>query len=122
MKVTVINNSESVIYNGKIYGYEQSFDVDETIGKSLIDRGYVAETSSHNEVKPVEEQDEEVIDTAESNDLEDMSYQELKRMASQLGLDATGKKDELIARINAYNSTEEYICDDGDLPNTSMPD
>lgn len=125
MIVTVINDKESVLYNSVFYGCGESFEVDDTIGKSLIERGYVAE-----------------ID--EAKDIKDLSYPELKKLASQMGLSASGRKEDLIARISAAevdNSAEDDKSEDnenaaqeenldgtdsenaaGEMPDTNMPE
>ena len=127
MKVTVTKENESVIYNGTIYSHGQSFDVDDAIGKSLMERGYVSDASS---------------DAASGgNLLETLSYPELKKLAAEKGVAATGKKEDLIARILAAEAEDEYEADEeqdaaedeepkaaedeseaDELPNTSMPD
>ena len=132
MKVTVIK--DSVIYNGVIYKEEQSFEACDAIAESLIERGYVKEITE----API------MTGNLDRNQLEEMSYPELKRLASQMGLSANGKKDELIARICAVEvdvevegdntdddenaAPDENVGDtegdnsNGDLPNTSMPE
>ena len=65
MKVTVIKKQESVIYNGKIYRYNDSFEADEAIGKSLMERGYVAITAA----APA---DEMPVEEAEDSDSEEL--------------------------------------------------
>lgn len=120
MRVTVIKNS--VIYKGEIYGIGGSFDADELIGKSLIERGYVKETDGA-----------EVIEgTLDEAQLQEMSVKDLKRLAGDMGLDTSGKKDELIARIcnekvNVEVEEDEIVDEGGneaadDLPDTSMPE
>lgn len=114
MKVTVIKKNESVIYNGVIYSKGQSFEADDLIGKSLIERGYVeavGDTETHTTHLDAEQ-------------LKGLSYHELKKLASNMGLDSSGKKVDLIARLCAV---EVYADFDpaglySDLPNTNMPD
>lgn len=135
MKVIVIKENESVIYNGIIYKNGEAFEANDLIAKSLIERGYVKEENSEEEAK---------MQTGylDKEQLEAMSYPDLKSLASQMGLDAKGKKEELIARIceaevNVEEETTEGITEDenteganseeettegGDLPNTSMPE
>lgn len=119
MKVTVIKDNESVIYGGKIYTFGQSFEADDAICKSLIARGYVASN---------EEMDEADVQTGclDESQLQEMSYSELKSLAAQLGVDAKGKKEELIERIRSEKVAvePEAIVEeaDGDLPNTGMPE
>lgn len=116
---------ESVIYNKKIYGKDDSFEINDNIGKSLIERGYVKEVDA--------EEKDVLTGEVDNSQLNELSYQELKALASQNGLSAKGTKDELIARIResaeaipeATEPKEEEIADDdisGDLPNTSMPE
>lgn len=117
MNLTVIK--DSVIYNGKIYAKGEVIEnANEVIGKSLIERGYVEETNEADILTGH-------LDEAQ---LQEMSYQDLKRLASQMGLDTTGKKGDLIARISGVEvSTEDdaVIGEDNpsdNLPNTSMPE
>ena len=123
MNVTVIKKTESVIYNGKIYGHGETFEVDDLIGESLMKRGYVAIA--------VETTDEADVQTGvlDESQLQEMSYNDVKRLAAQMGLDAKGKKEDLIARIcatevSANTEAEEEAEDEpcGDLPDTSMPE
>ena len=129
MNVTVIKEQESVIYNGVIYYHGDSFEVDEAIGESLMERGYVAITAAAPaDEAPVEDTEEAVEElqeaVVEADELEGMSYSELKRIAAQKGLSAIGKKDELIARIREaempVEEAEESDCEE--LPNTAMPE
>lgn len=129
MNVTVTKKNESVIHNGKIYKHGESFTVEEVIGKSLIERGYVAVTGE-------EEQDEAElkIGTLDAEQLRELSYPKLKQLAAQMGVEAKGSKEELIAKITAVEvgigeeeeeeqtseEEEEEISDE--LPNTDMPE
>lgn len=125
MQVTVIHPTESVIYNGVIHKCGQSFDVEDSIGKSLIERGYVSAEGDANV--------EGHLDKAQ---LMAMSYPTLKRLAADMGVSAVGNKETLVARICAAtvycepqseveaDSVEGEALEDtaDDLPNTSMPD
>lgn len=126
MKVIVCKEDESVIYNSNIYRHGESFEVDDAIGKSLIDRGYVAAADA----------------AGEGDTLEGMSYPKLKKLAAEMGVAATGTKDELIERIrNAGETADETETEDeeeseggevegeeesgetaDELPNTDMPE
>lgn len=114
MNVTVIK--DSVIYNGKIYAKDESFEANDLIGKSLIERGYVAEV------------DEAKVLTGhlDKTQLEEMSYNDLKALASQMDLSAKGSKAELIERIcGAEVSVDEDAVDEettDEMPDTSMPE
>lgn len=121
MKVTVIK--DSVIYKGVIYTVNDTFDADDAIAVSLEKRGYVTPAI---EVVNVETVDEEVPTTGhlDSEDLANMSYQDLKKLASDLGLSANGKKEELIERISAceVEVPSDAVVEEDELPNTSMPE
>jgi len=124
MNVTVIKNNESVIYDGKIYSHGQSFEVDDLIGKSLMERGYVAMSIPDSVIEATTSPDGEgnTDDVSIKASLENASYTELKKMAASMGLNANGKKTDLIARIiGAEQDTEEDEAL-GDLPNTDMPE
>lgn len=121
MNLTVIK--DSVIYNGKIYENGETIEnANEVIGKSLIERGYVEEINEA----------EILTGHLDETQLHEMSYQDLKRLAAQMGLDTTGKKDELIARISGVevNTDADAVTEDEPseeetsegLPNTSMPE
>lgn len=130
MKVIVTKSDESVIYGGNVYVCGQSFDVADAIGESLAKRGYV------------EIMDEAKMQTGylDADQLNEMSYPDLKRLAAQMGVDASGKKDELIAKICAVEvevesdasqeAAFEPQSEDGaevdstptELPNTDMPE
>lgn len=136
MKAKVICKEESVIYKGNIYTHGDEFEVDETIGKSLIERGYIAGITDNADLFD----EEEVCDL--NAELEAMSYPQLKAYASELGVSAKGTKDELIERILKYmaeveeteaeeveeeaeadfEESEDEAEEAGELPNTSMPE
>ena len=81
---------ESVIYKGVIYQIGDHIEVDDVIGASLLARGCIKEYS-------------EATVKAKWNkeDLETWKMGELKRLAAELGIEATGKKAELIEKICA---------------------
>lgn len=141
MRAKVINNQESVIYKDQIYKFGDEFEIDEVIGKSLVERGYIAVMTDNAELfnedevmevpadeveekdlfAEVEEESKEAQEGIEIREVESMSYPELKAYASVLGLSASGKKDELIARINEHlEGLDEAEADE--LPNTDMPE
>lgn len=123
MIITVIK--DSVIYNGKIYNNGDTIEnANEIVAKSLIERGYVKEIDA----------DEKELLTGHLDEaqLKEMSYQELKKLAAQMELDTSGKKEDLIARIcNTEVSVEkEAVVEEeisgeettDEMPNTSMPE
>ncbi|MBR5945172.1 MAG: hypothetical protein IKZ94_09525, partial [Lachnospiraceae bacterium] len=67
---------------------------------------------------------EEVSPTAETSNLEDMSYTELKKLAKEMGLPARGSRDELLARIrdNQGTSVDEAEEDEEDISEDAVPD
>ena len=130
MRAKVINNIESVIYKSEIYKFGDEFEIDEVIGKSLVERGYIAAITDNAELfgedevvdVPADEVDEaEVTLEIRDENIESMGYPELKAYASALGLPANGKKNELIDRINEHlEGLDEAEADE--LPNTDMPE
>lgn len=133
MKVLVVK--DSVIYQGQIYKTNTSFDLDDVLAKELIKNGIavsysnkkeevVAESAS--EDSPEEQKEVKTVTvTFDKESLEEMKYQELKKLASDMGLDASGKKEELVERIAnelVEVDTDEVAEDEEDLPNTSMPE
>lgn len=125
MIARVISTSESVIYNGEIYGYDDTFEVDDAIGKSLIERGLISgETDKENLFSEDEVADgEEIREAIEMReDIDEMSYQELKSYASKLMISASGTKGELIERIKMYLANLPEAEETEELPDTSMPE
>lgn len=126
---------DSVIYRGVIYPLDKEFECDDAIAESLIGRGYVEPVRGFYEEEELENEvtsdNEEVKGHLDPTDLaENYSYQELKKLASDLGVSANGKKEELIERIcsvevgyspDAVVEVEEEEESD-ELPNTSMPE
>lgn len=124
MKAKVITTDESVIYNEKIYCCGDEFEIDEAIGKSLIERGLIAGVTANENLFPEEvAAADETLEAVEMRaDIDEMSYSELKSYASELGLSAIGKKGELIARIKEHLSDLDEADDSDEIPNTSMPE
>lgn len=127
MKVLVVK--DSVIYQGQIYKTNTSFDLDDVLAKELIKNGIVVAYGNEKEEKvAVEDSQEEQKATVEGEIskemLEEMKYQELKKLASDMGLDASGKKEELIERISKETVEVEVEAEEEEeeLPNTSMPE
>ena len=145
MFVKVIHEKESVIYKEGIYKKDDVFEVDEVIAESLIERGYVVPTEvSEAEVIDVEyEEVEEEVETVkgkwDKEDLKTWKVAELKELAEELGIEATGKKEELIEKICEVEveiPSDEIITEeefeeiqeaseeetDGEGPDTGMPE
>ena len=127
MRAKVIKTDESVIYAGQIYKFGDEFEIDDLIGKSLIERGYIQGVTDNGDLFA----EDEVVDLTVN--VEEMSYPQLKAYASELGISASGKKEELIERIKDFLSTVEELPEEaeaetedeeeaGELPNTSMPE
>ena len=104
MKCTV--TKDSVIHNGEIYEVGSVIDLPSKSAESLINIG-VVESVDKSECLENE--------TSEDKKLEDCSYQELKKLANDMGLSAKGTKEELIERISSSNTDSEE-----EAPNTSM--
>lgn len=127
-KIKVINDKESVIYRNQIYIFGDEFEIEDTdVAMSLMERGYVEAVTDSPELYP----EVETASVEAEGSLEEMSYQDLKKMASEMGIDASGKKNELIERIRNHvaNSTIDETTDDEDpeeivdeAPITSMPE
>lgn len=120
MKVRVINKKESVIYKGEVYRFDEEFEMDEVIAKGLSERGYIqaVENTDEEEITATETQD------GENDPLEGKSYKELQKMAKEMGLDASGKKEELIERISEVMFEVPFsdLPEDDEFPNTNMPE
>ena len=125
MIAKVISTNESVIYNGKIYGFDDEFEVSDEIGKFLIERGLIAGKTDNANLFPEDEVEdvEEILEAVEMrNDIDEMSYPELKSYASELGLSASGTKVELIERIKEHFADLDEAEETEELPDTSMPE
>ena len=128
MKVTVIKPDESVIYGGKIYAHGESFEVNDLVGQSLVERGYVAAEGEDVQEEEVHH-DEAHLDEAQ---LRGMAYSALKKLAADMGVSAVGDKETLIARICAVEAECEAPSDvdeapeaeeaADDMPVTDMPE
>ena len=126
MKVVVISKDESIIYQNKIYVFNDVVDMDDVVAESLMKRGYVVIETEDGSIYP----ENEVVEI--DSRLDDLKYQQLKKMASKLKLDPSGNKSELVARLRNYVKEKEpsvEIADDvqeeepvDELPNTSMPE
>lgn len=117
--VKVINSS--IVHQGNIYKKGDEFELDSIIAESLEKEGYVQSF----------QEGEFVEGNLASDDLESMSYQDLKKLASDLGVTAKGSKEELIQKIidtkNEVTVEEKVPEEDdeeveGEIPNTSMPE
>ena len=118
MRVKVIKTDESVIFDHKIYGFEEEFELPDAIGKSLIERGVVVDVSTPFQENKGDDENE----VKEGVDINEMSYPELKSYASKLGLSSNGKKDELITRINEYFEQLEEADTDNEGEDENDPD
>lgn len=130
MRVKVIK--DSVIYEGGIYQIDETFDIDDVVGTGLIKSGYVvaegdnapdgvAEVDSG--VPEEDSQEEQMTGTLSAEDLQGMSYQGLKKLAADLGVGASGTKEELIDKISKVEITVDADdAEEEDAPNTSMPE
>ena len=134
MFVKVIHETESVIYKKEIYKKGDTFEIDEALAASLVERKYVEPAEPFDGVIDVEYKEvveEKIEDEAETvkgkfdkEQLMGMDYAEIKKIASDLGIKAVGKKDELIKKICAEEveiPVEAMITED-ELPNTDMPE
>lgn len=91
------------------------FEVDDKNGRRLISMGYAVE------VRPGEKKDETPIVTDEKP-LEEYSYQELKKMAKELGLSANGTAAALLDRIRESIRQPEEDETDGAEPEEDSDD
>ena len=124
--------NESVVYNGSIYKKNDIMNVDDAVGASLVKRGVITafeETEEESVEEFIEEKSVETVNGKwDKEDLKTWKVAELKELATELGIDATGKKEELIEKICADKAeipvdaiiTEEEAIEE--LPNTSMPE
>lgn len=84
---------------------------DEFVLNDLLNAGYVetleeantqmtAENDEEPKGEPDEEPEEETLTgTLDTEELKEMHYNDLKKLAKEMGLDASGTKDELVERI-----------------------
>lgn len=117
---------DSIIYQGNIYKTGTTFEIDDVIAEQLIQDGNVVAYSNEVKEEVAEDSHEEqktMTGTLDTNQLSEMTYQDLKKLASDMGLSANGTKKELIERISKVEVevTEEDEVE-GEAPNTSMPE
>ena len=90
---------------------------DEYVLNDLLKAGYVealeeadTQASAENDAEPEAEADttteepegeETMTGTLDTEELQEMHYNDLKKLAKEMGLDTDGKKDELVERIAA---------------------
>ena len=87
---------------------------DEYVLNDLLKAGYVEaleEANTQTPAEPTAEPDEETVEdgkdgemltgTLDTAELQEMHYNDLKKLAKEMGLDASGTKDELVERIAA---------------------
>lgn len=122
MKVRVINKKESVIYKCEVHRFGDEFEMDSAIAKNLIEREFI---------EVVDEEAEVLTGHLDKEQLAGMPYKEVQKLAKDIGVDASGKKEEIIERIIAQEVELPFsdIVDEGDeveegieVPNTNMPD
>ena len=126
MKVNVTVIKDSVIYDQKIYKKGESFDLDEKMAISLMEREYVYITGDEKVAEVLAENGVDTISIPfERAELELMEHKEIVQLAKDLGLKASGKKAEIIERILEFHAEEEFADDeaeDTEMPNTDMPE
>ena len=124
--------NESVVYNGSIYKANDIMFVDDAVGTSLIKRGVITAFEDIEE-EAVEEfiEEETFKGHLDKEDLETWSFDELKKLATDMGLSVPRKKADLIevicaetveAPAEAIVTEEEAEEEIEELPNTSMPE
>lgn len=119
---------DSIIHKGEIYNIDDAFECDNGIAESLIERGFASPYQSNNVVEEPTIEEEEMTGHLDPTDLETYSYQDLKKLASDLGVSANGTKKELIERISAVevgipaDAVFENEAEAEEFPNTSMPE
>lgn len=116
---------DSIIYKSEIKAVNAEFECDDAIADSLIKRKLAEKVETFKGFLDPEHLADE------------FSYQELKKLASDMGLSAKGTKDELIERISAVEvetgeivgeeKIDEVLSDENEdepeeLPNTEMPE
>ena len=104
---------DSIIYKGEIKALNKEFECDNAIAASLIERGYAEAVGEVDEAK--------LVGHLDPADLETYSYQELKKLAADLGVSANGKKEELIERIAALEVEVEAEAVLDELPEGEEP-
>ena len=122
--------------NGKIVDLKDvnspAFDVNENEAKRLIGLGVAkavdedeedvtkADTDEDGAIKSDEITDSDSIDTGHLTEeqLNELSYPELKKLCNEMGVSAVGKKNELIERLVEVevNADEESRVEDSDFP------
>lgn len=108
MKVTVVKQNESVIYNGQIFKHGDEIEMDDVIAKSLTERGYVAPTASDVEAVEIAADGQDSPQSGETTESGSKSRKTTSR--------ARAKKTEVTdEEIEESEESDE-------LPNTDMPE
>ena len=123
MKVKVVK--DSVIHGQKIYKTDETFELNDDVAISLLERGYVEIEGGEEVAKALAEKGIETLNVPfEREQLEAMDYKELAQLAKDLGVKVSRKKDELVERILEFHADEEVAgeTESDELPNTEMPE
>ena len=110
--------------NGKIVDLKDvnspAFDVDEKEAKRLIGLGVAKAVDEDDSIKTDESTDSDSVITGHLTEeqLNELSYPELKKLCNEMGVSAVGKKNELIERLVEVevNADEESRVEDSDFP------
>ena len=122
MKVTVVK--DSVIYNQTIYKKDESFECDDAIAISLLEREYVSIEGGEEVAQALTDAGIETLTVPfERAELELLDRAELVQLAKDLGVKANGKSEEIIERILEVHVDEEEDSEStDDMPATGMPE
>lgn len=83
-------------------GYVEALEEANNLVNAILDVENDAESEAEADTTPEEPEGEETLTgTLDTEDLQEMHYNDLKKLAKEMGLSPDGKKDELVERIAA---------------------
>ena len=108
----VMNIQDEYVLNDLLKaGYVEALEEANTQTNAILDAGNDAESKAESDGEPKAESDgepkvendgEEILTgTLDTEELQEMHYNDLKKLAKEMKLDASGTKDELVERIAA---------------------
>ena len=100
----VMNIQDEYVLNDLLKaGYVEALEEANTQTNAILDAENDAESKAESDGEPkVESDGEEILTgTLDTEELKEMHYNDLKKLAKEMKLDASGTKDELVERIAA---------------------
>lgn len=99
----VMNIQDEYVLNDLLKAsYVEALEEANNLVNVILDAENDAESEAEADTTPEEPEGEETLTgTLDTEDLQEMHYNDLKKLAKEMGLSPDGKKDELVERIAA---------------------